>query len=173
MQKGNKKSNIEVYHEEAKFNKIAFDDVIGDPFAFRNGTPEPVTGNYLRLQQRSSIQVMKHEFDMGKATRNTAQPNIQDFFCDVERIVEDGFNDAELLQKFTETYILESEDRHFTSKQRMELEQKIGKLFRTHKISPVSKYFTSLRKGRPNSERKHNDSNNGSNSTSGIELARR
>lgn len=141
-----KSNNFDSYNQEAKYNKNAFNDVIGDPFAFdKEGNPEPIMGNYLRLQRRSSIQAMKNEFDMGKGTRNPAQPNINDFLCDVDRIVERGLGDPVLFTKFTETYITESEDKHFTPKQRMELEQIIGKLFRSHRISPVTNYFNPVR----------------------------
>lgn len=130
------------YNEEFKFNKDAFNDVIGDPF----GIPEPVQGHYMKLQQRSSIQVSKNEFDMGKATRNTAQPNVIDFVCDVDRIVNAGLVELGLrLTDFEETYIIESTEDTFTAKERMQIEQKIGKLFRSHKLSPVSKYFTTIR----------------------------
>lgn len=134
-------NNIDKYNEEFKFNKNAFDDVIGDPF----GHPEPVQGNYMRLQSRSSIMVAKNDFDSGHATRNAAQPSPTDFFCDVDRIVKLGLDDDKLVEKFYATYIYESEDGLFTARERSKMEQTLGKLFRKHKISPVTKYFQTIR----------------------------
>lgn len=160
-----KRNNIAEYNEEFKFNKMAFDDVIGDPFAIdREGNIEPRMGNYLKLQRRSSIQVSKNEFDMGKATGNSAQPNVNDFLCDVDHIIMIAFaGDSEILVKFQETYILESTDTAFTPKERSELEQKLGKLFRRHKLSPVSKYFTTIRGKLGVTERKQNGNTGTSN----------
>lgn len=135
-----KRNNLEGYNQEYSFNKIAFDDVLGDPFA----KPEPIEGHYGSLQKRSSIRVANNQFDMGKATRNTAQPSITDFACDVERIIS-SFVIPALQQKFRETYITEECDTHFTPAERAKLEQTVGKAFRRNKISPVSKYFTAVR----------------------------
>lgn len=145
-----KRSNIEAYNLDAKNNKAAFDDVLGDPFAInREGKREPRMGNYVKLAGRSvSIQAMSYD-DLGKATRNSAQPNVQDFLCDVDRIVERELaNEPEVLLKLKETYIWESTETAFTPKERMLLEQRLGKLFRAYRLSPVSRYFTSIRKGR-------------------------
>lgn len=138
-----KRSNIDTYNEEFKLNKNAFDDVIGDPFKLEDH--EQVQGNYMKLQCKSSIRVANNNFDMGKATKNPAQPNIQDFLCDVERIIELGLGAAYIVANFYDTYIYESSETAFTPKERTALEQKLGRLFRTHKLSPVSKYFTTTR----------------------------
>ncbi len=141
-----KRSNIEEYNEEAALNKAAFDDVIGDPFAFKNGEPEPIMGQYMRLQQRGSIQAMNNNFDLGKGTRNPAQPLVQDFLCDVDKIVQKAYElDSDSYKKFLETYIYESEDKHYTARDRMKIEQKLGRLFRKHKLSPVNRYFVTTR----------------------------
>lgn len=134
-----KQSGIEKYNEEFRFNKNAFDDVMGDPYAL-----EPSLGNYQKLQRRSSIRVANNEFDMGKATKTPGQPNVQDFYCDVDRCITDVLTKDEQV-RFTDTYISEY-GNVFTPKERMRIEQKVGKLFRLRKISPVSKYFNGVRR---------------------------
>lgn len=143
-----KLSNIEKYHEDAKWNKNAFDDVIGDPFAYKSGQPEPVNGHYMKLQSLGVIKAQMYD-NIGQGTRNPAQPNIQDFLCDVDRIVSNVFeNEPDKYKKFIETYIYETVINHYTPKERMQIEQQLGKLFRRYKLSPVSKYFQVIRKGR-------------------------
>lgn len=87
---------------------------------------------------------MKNNFDEGKATRNPATPNIIDFFCDVENIVSRNLDHAEQI-KFAETYIYECGPNQFTDKERSDIEQKLGRLFRARKISPASRYFKTVR----------------------------
>lgn len=135
-----KGSNLDAYNEQFRYNKIAFDDVIGDPFA----KPEPIDGQYFTLARRSTINVMDNNFDLGKGTRNAAQPSTIDFFCDVERTVEQALTSDEFT-KFIDTYVLEVADGEFTPKERMNIEQKLGKLFRNRKLSPVTKYFKTIR----------------------------
>jgi hypothetical protein len=135
-----KGSNIDAYNEQFRYNKIAFEDVIGDPFA----KPEPIDGQYFTLARRSVIGVMDNNFDLGKGTRNPAQPSTTDFFCDVERTVEQALTPAEF-KKFLDTYVIEVAGSEFTPKERMTIEQRIGKLFRLRKLSPVTKYFKTIR----------------------------
>lgn len=135
-----KGSNFDAYNEQFRFNKIAFEDVIGDPFA----KPEPIDGQYFTLARRSTINVMDNNFDLGKGTRNAAQPSVIDFFCDVDRAIGDGLSEEERT-KFFEVYVLESWPDALTPKERMKIEQKLGKLFRNRKLSPVTKYFKTIR----------------------------
>jgi hypothetical protein len=135
-------SNIQEYNEEYKFNKNAFDDVIGDPFA----VPEALQGNLDRMKKRSSIMVANNDFDSGHATRNTAQPSHTDFFCDVDHMISLAFDgDKKMIDLFTKMYITEEVEDAFTPKERQGIEQTLGKLFRKHGISPVSKYFKTIR----------------------------
>lgn len=120
-------------------NKRAFDDVIGDPFA----KPEPIQGQYQILKSRGLIAAMKTNFDEGKATRNPATPRLMDFFCDVENVIARNL-DSEQQAKFTEAYLYEDEDA-LTTAERSDIEQKLGRLFRARKISPVSRYFRAVR----------------------------
>lgn len=135
-----RRSNNDEYYQEYHFNTIAFADVLGDPF----GKPEPIEGHYSSLKKRSSIRVATNDFDSGKATRNTAQPSMTDFFCDVERIITTTL-DKETAQKVIDTYIFEITETALTTKERTAVEQKLGKAFRRNKLSPVSKYFQTIR----------------------------
>jgi hypothetical protein len=135
-----KGSNLDAYNEQFRYNKIAFDDVIGDPFA----KPEPIDGQFFTLSRRSTINVMDNNFDLGKGTRNAAQPSVIDFFCDVERAITDTL-DEEGAQKFRDTYVTGDKEDALTPKERMQIEQKLGKLFRNRKLSPVTKYFKTIR----------------------------
>jgi hypothetical protein len=121
-------------------NKNAFDDIFGDPFA-----KEPLTGHYQILKSRSSVEAMKNNFDEGKATRNTASPNIIDFFCDVDKVVADTLTEDEH-HRFILTYILEVSDGGLTQKERMDIEQRLGRILRAKKISPVRRYFQVVRR---------------------------
>lgn len=120
-------------------NKQAFDDVFGNPFA----KPEPFTGQYQILKGRGQIAAMQYS-DEGRATRNPAKPNLMDFFCDVENIITRNLDSVEQA-KFQATYIYESGPNQFTDKERSEVEQKLGRLLRARKISPVSRYFKTIR----------------------------
>lgn len=145
------KKNSEEYNMEFFLNKNAFTDVIGDPFAI----PEAIEGHYITLRKRSTIGVANNNFDSGKATRNTAQPNMMDFFCDVERVVNSNLTEDEIV-RFQETYITE-ELESLSSTDRIVVEQKLGQIFRWQGISPVSKYFKTVR----SSANKERDKRNG------------
>lgn len=121
-------------------NKWAFDDVFGDPFA----VPEPTNGHYQTLKSRGAVAAMKNNFDEGKATRNPAAPNIMDFFCDVEKVVNDNLTPDEV-RKFVNTYFYEKPDGEFNQKERTDVEQRLGRVLRAKKISPVRRYFTTIR----------------------------
>lgn len=121
-------------------NRQAFVDVFGDSTA----KPESITGHYHTLKSRGLVAAMKNNFDEGKSTRNNATPNIIDFFCDVENLVTRNLTKEEV-GKFEDTFIFEFKEGVFTPKERTEIEQKIGKLLRVRKISPVSRYFSVTR----------------------------
>lgn len=125
-------------------NKAAFDEIIGDPFA----VPDAITGHYTALKNRSSIAATKNNFDEGSATTNPARPNPIDFFCDVELIVVMILKEDDLVAKFEDTYIFESTEDAFTVQERADLEQRLGRAFRKHGISPVSRYFTIIKQKR-------------------------
>jgi hypothetical protein len=127
--------------ERFRKNKSAFDEVIGDPFAH----PEPIYGQYHLLKRRSSISAAKNNFDEGRTTSNKARPSIVDFFCDVERTVENALVEKNILIKFADTYITEITDAAFTPEERSDIEQIVGKALRDHGISPVRVYFTTIR----------------------------
>ena len=120
-------------------NKQAFTDVFGDPFA----KPEAIPGQYQTYKGRGLIAAMRNNLDEGKGTRNLAAPSVMDFFCDVENILTRNLSPQEQA-KFTETYFYEV-DGVLTTKERNEIEQKLGSLFRARKISPVSRYFRTIR----------------------------
>lgn len=120
-------------------NRQAFIDVFGDPFA----KPEPIPGQYQLLKSRGVVAAMKNNFDEGKATRNPARPSLMDFFCDVENLITRNLN-SEHQGKFNEAYLYEVEGA-LTNKERYGIEQKVGRLLRARKISPVSRYFKTVR----------------------------
>lgn len=120
-------------------NKTAFDDVMGDPFAY----PEPFAGQYQKLKSRSSIMAVQNDLDVGKATLNPARPNAVDFFCDVEHAIESVLSPEEVV-KFVATYIFEV-DSILTPQERSKLEQRVGRVFRQRRLSPVARYFTAIR----------------------------
>lgn len=137
-------SNITSDYDRERFidNKFAFDEVVGDPFA----VPEPIDGHYYILKSRGPVAAMKNNFDEGKATVNPATPNPIDFFCDVERTIEDALEDPKTIGTFFDIYIDQSTEVGFDNEQRVDVEQKVGALFRKRHISPVSKYFRTTRK---------------------------
>ena len=136
--------------ERAAKNKRAFDEVIGDPYAY----PEPSEGHYSMLRCRSSLAI-------GEPVRKTpspvnqARPTALDFFCDVENAVADGlevfaktwregFDQVEFI--FQTTYMTEDSNYyHFTQTERAQLEQIIGEILVGRGISPVPKYFTTIK----------------------------
>jgi hypothetical protein len=166
QEKKRTKKEQEDYDFEFLYNKNAFNDVIGDPFA-----KEPVEGHYITLNKRSSVRVANNDFDIGKATRNTAQPNIMDFICDVERVISDHFeNNPTRIEEFQATYITEERADIYASKERTNIEQALGKLFRRRKISPVSKYFTTLRNSVGAIKERNRKNGNGTGNTARLAL---
>lgn len=121
-------------------NKDAFDEIFGDPFA----KPDPLQGRYQALKARSSIPIVSVHSDEGKVTRNNAQPSSIDFFCDAEKVISIALPDAGHFQRFIETYLHET-GVAFIPEERTALEQRIGKLLLAYGISPISRYFTSIR----------------------------
>lgn len=145
------KSKKNKKHELAAKYKSAFDEICGDPYSLH----EPTIGQYESLKTRSSIAVMEPMAQSSPSPENRARPNHLDFFVDVESSVMDGllayqknsqyeFND--LLTLFDNTYWLETGDK-FTQKERAEVEQHVGRILVARKISPITKYFTAIRKG--------------------------
>ena len=132
--------------ELAARNKQAFDEIIGDPYAY----PEPLNGLYYTLKTKSSITAaVISEQGQSKSPVNKAKPSSVDFFVDVEAAVRDGleaFFGINTLDAFVSTYITEdgSQDA-FSQNERAGVEQAIGRLFVARKISPVNRYFTTVK----------------------------
>lgn len=121
--------------------KQAFAEVFGDPYA----EPEQRVGQYQTYKGRGLIQAMKNNFDEGKATRNPASPIAMDFFCDVDRVVSDTLTEDER-ERFIDVYIEESDEHSLNKQQRTDIEQRIGRVLREKGVSPVRKYFTTVRR---------------------------
>jgi len=84
--------------------------------------------------------------ETGRCSLNSATPNAIDFQCDVMKAVEDEIKDKNLLIKVIGTYIL-FEDL-LSQQDRTKIEQRLGKIFIARSLSPISKYFTTIKKGR-------------------------
>lgn len=130
----------------AAVNKKAFDDVLGDPFS-----KHEVDGHYNKLRYRSILSATKSSFGESKVTLHPAKPNAIDFCCDVEQVVERVIgDDPDLLAAFVETYITGDDatiqNSKITQQERIYLEQRIGRAFLTHGISPVVKYFAVIKR---------------------------
>ncbi len=121
-------------------NKRAFTDIFGDPFAW----PEPVEGHYQNLKSRGVIAAMKNNFDEGRAARLPGAPTLLDFFCDVENIVSRNLEEDEQ-RKFNATYILESGTDQLSGEEKVDIEQRIGRILKARKISPTTYYFRAIR----------------------------
>jgi hypothetical protein len=126
-------------------NKRAFDEIIGDPYSYTEDGSDTIQGHYSRLKNGSGVKAST--IDQMPGSSNPARPTALDFFIDVDACVSDGLDDigSRLGQLFINTYFLEIEPR-FTQQERANVEQIIGSLFRKRGISPVSKYFTAIRK---------------------------
>lgn len=126
----------------AKYKK-AFDDVIGDPFS-----PYDTHGYYGALKHRSLLSATKNNFGESKATVYPAKPNIVDFCVDVERVIQSVLGDDHgLLRDFITTYVMEQGGEVLlTQQERSYIEQRMGKLFTVRGISPVTRYFSYIRK---------------------------
>jgi hypothetical protein len=131
-------------------NKRAFDEVIGDPYSI-----EPIEGHYFALKHKSAkMTAWVDGQSASPATKNAAQPNHIDFFCDVDSIISEGLDifqrsdfgrsKNQLLQLFDNTYWNEVEPI-FDQHDRADLEQIIGRILRARKVSPVSLYFTTVK----------------------------
>jgi hypothetical protein len=125
-------------------NREAFVEVFGDPTAADEETP----GYYNSLRVRSSIRAAKNNFDEGRGTSNPARPNVIDFCCDVESAIKSVIKERNLLIKFQKTYINDfiTDTQELKQEERIDLEQRIGRLLLVRGISPVARYFTSIRK---------------------------
>lgn len=137
--------------ERAARNKRAFDEIIGDPY----GWPEPKDGQYILFKKKSSINVASYdELQSSASPVNRGKPNTMDFFCDVERAIDDGLiryfgkeNFGNAVESFVYTYITEDGGPlTFTQSERAGVEQSIGALFVARKLSPVTRYFTTIKK---------------------------
>lgn len=137
--------------ERAAKNKKAFNEIIGDPYAY----PEPIEGHYSTLRNSSGVRVAGLEYPTSSSPVNGARPNVVDFFCDVDAAIRDGlevFNKNDLapspLEKldeiFQNTYVTEIGMR-FSQQDRAVLEQHIGRILVARHISPTSKYFTTIK----------------------------
>lgn len=134
--------------EAFRLNKNAFDEVIGDPYGY-----EEKVGHYIVLNTRSSIRVVNN-LGLGRSAINPAHPSSVDFFCDVEKTIMLGLTRyargdkdevPKLLRTFIATYISE-EGEIFDSRERRDIEQIIGRLLMERHISPVSRYFRTIRR---------------------------
>lgn len=137
----------------AAVNKQAFNDILGNPFG-----KEDVEGHYNRLKHRSILSATKSAFDEGKVTIHPAKPNAIDYCCDVERVIERVLgDDPALMREFIKVYITGSEtdiaNSNLTQQERSYIEQKMGRLFLAHGISPATKYFSVIK-------RENNDKSN-------------
>lgn len=128
--------------ERREMYRRAFVEIMGDPFALDE--PE---GFYNMFKSRGELAASKNDFDTGRGVKNPAQPSMLDFFCDVEIIVEQVIKDKRFLKRFYGTYIL-GDKPSITSSEQQDLEQRIGRLFMEGKISPVAKYFRTIRRPR-------------------------
>lgn len=123
--------------------------MIGDPFAY----PEQIDGHYMMLKSRSSVMIGEPE-QRTKSPVNQARPNPIDFSVDVEAAVEDGlviyvnrektYTLSDMKELFDNTYLLGTGDI-FTQEERAKLEQDIGSILSSRGISPVQKYFTTIK----------------------------
>ena len=131
----------------AAVNKASFDDVIGDPFS----NDESKQGHYSTMKHRSIISATRGNFGESASTINPARPNAIDFCCDVESCIEQELKDDQrLLHLFIDCYITGTIDSiantPLTQTERGYLEQRFGRLFLARGISPVIKYFTTIRR---------------------------
>lgn len=128
-------------------NKKSFDQIIGDPYAF----PDAIIGHYTELKSSSVIRIV--DPDKQPVALNSSRPTAVDFFCDVDAAIEDGLatlqtrypGRIELFSMFMNTYFYEV-DPMFNQQDRNEIEQIVGNILRKRKISPIGRYFTSIRK---------------------------
>lgn len=122
---------------------------MGDPFCADDGE-----GNYQIMRHRSLLSATRNNFGEGAATVNAARPNAIDFCVDTEAVILKVIgDDEELLRLFIGTYITWTVDSikqsPLTQDERTWIEQRMGRLFLAHGISPVIKYFTTVRRQRP------------------------
>lgn len=132
----------------AALNKQSFNDVLGNPFG-----KEDVEGHYNRLRHRSVLSATKSAFGEGEATIHPAKPTAIDFVCDVERVINKVLGDDPiLLAEFIKVYITgleeDIENSTLTQQERSYLEQRLGRIFLAQGISPVSKYFAIIERGK-------------------------
>jgi hypothetical protein len=124
-------------------NKSAFDEVIGDPYAY----PEPIQGHYAMLKSRSSISVAGAD-QSSPSPVNRARPTAVDFFVDVDGVIEDAMTTIgdNAFDTFLNTYVYEDDSKSvFNQKERAKIEQLVGNILVERKISPTTKYFTTIK----------------------------
>lgn len=132
----------------AAVNKRAFDDIIGNPFS-----KEDTEGHYNKLRHRSILSATRNSFGEGEATIHPAKPNAIDFCVDCERVIEQVLgDDSALMREFIKVYITGNEEdiasSNLTQQERAYIEQKMGRLFLAHGISPATKYFAVVQRER-------------------------
>lgn len=127
-------------------NKRAFDEVLGDPYSYTSDGSDTIQGHYSRLKNGSGVKVCTIDQQPG-GSANPARPTALDFFIDVDAAIADGLDEigSKLGDLFINTYFFEIDPR-FTQQERANVEQIIGRLLLKRSISPVSKYFTTIRK---------------------------
>lgn len=131
----------EITRQRNAAHKDAFVEIFGDPFS-RSETQQ---GHYQTVKSSSSGPSIRTDMVSGRTTSNPARPSAIDFLCDVEHIARIALTAEEDVHRFTETYIHETTTTAYTREERYQIEQNIGRLLRAYGISPVSRYFTSIR----------------------------
>jgi hypothetical protein len=132
--------------ERWRRNKSAFVEVLGDPYSYTQDGPEPIQGHYTSLKNGSGVKTST--IDQVASTGNPARPNALDFFIDVDKAVLSGLDSVEkgLGAIFMNTYFYEDSSRPILGqRQRSKIEQAIGYIFIKRHISPVGRYFTTVR----------------------------
>lgn len=122
--------------------KAAFVEVLGDP-----SSPDTPEGAYSEYKRRSAMRIAEIN-DLGHGSVNPAKPLVNDFFCDVENVVKEVIPDLQVRQLFWNTYLMEEPDL-FTHAELSRFEREIGKKFIARRITPVSRYFRSIRQRLP------------------------
>ena len=143
---GNSVSDSNPTRRRATVNREAFDEIMGDPLG-----ADEIDGYYNTMRHRSILSATRSNFGEGAATINAARPNAIDFVVDVEAVIMKVLgDDPKLLHNFIQSYIMGTTETLqkslLTQTERGYLEQRLGRLFLAHGISPVIRYFTTVRR---------------------------
>jgi hypothetical protein len=132
-------------------NRRAFEEVFGDPFF-----DPSFQGQYQGLQSSAASLRGTALEPLTGGSVNPSKPNLIDYFCDVENITTIALTNShqteaereKALADFTETYIHETTTTAYTPEQRSNLELRIGSLLLAYGISPITRYFRTVRKSK-------------------------